>query len=282
MKSHRWYIYIFWHTITLAVINAWLLYKRDCKACKIPKKEILNRRGFQAQLASSLILVNSISPLTSMTVIPQRPVSALRRLCVPPMDVRKDKVAHFPVKSKRGRCRHCDKGYTNTLCRKCSDISRALQWTGSAGSAWQQGKIQDKEACSGIFEPRSKDTHNRQVQEVQQDPTVAKKYGVKGGRNAFVTVVIHIGTTNISDRHSEVLKKHYQMLLDTARKNTDARIVILWTSSHLQEAIRAVQHILWAAVLAPWLVHLQQLGLHGQLVLVLGAVNVLPEGRASP
>ncbi|KAL0151442.1 hypothetical protein M9458_053228 [Cirrhinus mrigala] len=26
MKSHRWYIYIFWHTIILAVINSWLLY----------------------------------------------------------------------------------------------------------------------------------------------------------------------------------------------------------------------------------------------------------------
>ncbi|KAL7833680.1 hypothetical protein AOLI_G00286400 [Acnodon oligacanthus] len=57
MKSHRWYIYIFWHAIILAIINAWLLYKRDCKACIIPKKEMLNRRGFQVQLASSLILV---------------------------------------------------------------------------------------------------------------------------------------------------------------------------------------------------------------------------------
>ncbi|XP_016329239.1 piggyBac transposable element-derived protein 3-like, partial [Sinocyclocheilus anshuiensis] len=59
MKSHRWYIYIFWHTIILAVINAWLLYKRDCKALKMTKKEILNRRQFQAQLATSLILVNT-------------------------------------------------------------------------------------------------------------------------------------------------------------------------------------------------------------------------------
>ena len=57
MKSHRWYIYIFWHTIILAVINAWLLYKRDCKALKMTKKEIRNRR--QAQLATSLILVNT-------------------------------------------------------------------------------------------------------------------------------------------------------------------------------------------------------------------------------
>ena len=36
IKSRRWYMYIFWHTIILAVVNAWLLYKRDCKALKVP------------------------------------------------------------------------------------------------------------------------------------------------------------------------------------------------------------------------------------------------------
>ncbi|KAL7844760.1 hypothetical protein SRHO_G00232990 [Serrasalmus rhombeus] len=39
-------------------------------------------------------------------------------------------------------------------------------------------------------------------------------------------MVIHVGTKDISDRRSEVLKKHFQTLLDTARKKTDARIVI--------------------------------------------------------
>ncbi|KAL7884031.1 hypothetical protein AOLI_G00068010 [Acnodon oligacanthus] len=56
--------------------------------------------------------VTSQRPLTSMTVIPQGPVTALRKLCVPPVDVRKDMIAHFPVKWKRGRRRRCDKGYT--------------------------------------------------------------------------------------------------------------------------------------------------------------------------
>ncbi|XP_060760426.1 piggyBac transposable element-derived protein 3-like [Neoarius graeffei] len=63
LKSHHWYIYIFWHTIILAVINAWLLYKQDCKAWAIPKKEILIRRWFQAQLASSLILTGTSVPV---------------------------------------------------------------------------------------------------------------------------------------------------------------------------------------------------------------------------
>ena len=55
LKSRRWYMHIFWHTITLAVVNAWLIYKRDCQALK--ENKILNLRRFQAQLASSLILV---------------------------------------------------------------------------------------------------------------------------------------------------------------------------------------------------------------------------------
>ena len=57
VKARRWYIYIFWHTITLAVVNAWLLYKRDCAALNKPEKEIKILRRFQSELADSLILV---------------------------------------------------------------------------------------------------------------------------------------------------------------------------------------------------------------------------------
>ncbi|XP_042626605.1 piggyBac transposable element-derived protein 3-like [Cyprinus carpio] len=123
MKSHRWYIYIFWHTIILAVINGGLLYKRNCKALQMTKKEILNSRQFQAQLATSLILVNThnttpkrgrpssgkTNPFTQKVTSgspfnPQkRPSStdvsppAEKSLDQPPLDVRKDMIAHFPV-----------------------------------------------------------------------------------------------------------------------------------------------------------------------------------------
>ncbi|KAM3602431.1 uncharacterized protein V6R79_003969 [Siganus canaliculatus] len=30
MRSRRWYIYLFWHTIMLGLVNAWLIYRRDC------------------------------------------------------------------------------------------------------------------------------------------------------------------------------------------------------------------------------------------------------------
>lgn len=144
MKSYRWYLYIFWHTIILAVINAWLLYKRDCKALDIPKKQMLNRRMFQAQLASSLILIGtagsvskrgrpSASPVSSRggTLTSQKrqftddggssaAMTAKKSNAHPPKEVCKDMIGHFPIKADRGRCRHCAKGYTNTLCRKCN------------------------------------------------------------------------------------------------------------------------------------------------------------------
>lgn len=41
-------------------------------------------------------------------------------------------------------------------------------------------EMQAKEVNSGAFEPRTIDAHNQQVQEVKQDPTKAKQYGVKG------------------------------------------------------------------------------------------------------
>lgn len=30
VRSRRWYIYLFWHTIMLDLANAWLIYQRDC------------------------------------------------------------------------------------------------------------------------------------------------------------------------------------------------------------------------------------------------------------
>lgn len=44
-----------------------------------------------------------------------------------------------------------------------------------------RSEMQDNEVCSGYFEPRTLHTHNRQVQEVRRDPSVAKQYSVKGG-----------------------------------------------------------------------------------------------------
>ncbi|KAM4593211.1 uncharacterized protein PAE49_006138 isoform 3-T3 [Odontesthes bonariensis] len=103
-----------------SVVNAWLLYKRHCQALKMPKKEIINMRKFQAQVASSLILVNT-TPKTPKRGRPSSnpdaagsPLNAGKRpspgdgspkcpsskkACThPPQDVRNDQTGHFPMK----------------------------------------------------------------------------------------------------------------------------------------------------------------------------------------
>jgi hypothetical protein len=55
IRAKRWYIYIFWHTIKLMLINAWLSYRRACTVLGMRKKDVLNQRHFQAKIATLLI-----------------------------------------------------------------------------------------------------------------------------------------------------------------------------------------------------------------------------------
>ncbi|KAJ8382435.1 hypothetical protein SKAU_G00032130 [Synaphobranchus kaupii] len=53
-KCRRWYMYIWWHTVTVAVINGWILYRRDQKKLE-PQNKTMPLRKFQASVATSLI-----------------------------------------------------------------------------------------------------------------------------------------------------------------------------------------------------------------------------------
>ncbi|KAJ8344740.1 hypothetical protein SKAU_G00289330 [Synaphobranchus kaupii] len=119
IRSMRWYLTILWHTIILGVVNAWLQYKRDCKTLQIPEKEVMNRRHFQAQLATSLIQTNTMKRGRPSMDESRAPRAAMAR-SAPPPDVRRDNVGHLPMKvEKRGRCVHCKDGYTTTACIEC-------------------------------------------------------------------------------------------------------------------------------------------------------------------
>lgn len=120
MKSKRWYMYLFWHSLTIAMLNAWLMYRRDCRALQLPKSSILNRRRFQAEVASCLVNVNAAKKRGRPSV-DEMPAKVLRMIHNGACEiVRKDSFAHWPVKvSKRGRCKVCKRNQTNTLCEKC-------------------------------------------------------------------------------------------------------------------------------------------------------------------
>ena len=38
-KYRRWYMYLFWHSLMIAIVNAWLLYRRDCESLQLPRKQ---------------------------------------------------------------------------------------------------------------------------------------------------------------------------------------------------------------------------------------------------
>lgn len=125
LRSRRWYMYLFWHTVTVALINAWLVYRRDCRLSNTPSKEIMKRRHFQSCVGSSLILVNADvnHKRGRLSTDEQRAAKSARKKARkgPCPDAQLDAVGHWPEKTeKRGRCALCTTGYTDTACQKCT------------------------------------------------------------------------------------------------------------------------------------------------------------------
>ena len=52
LKSKRWYMYIFYHILTIALVNDWFVYKRDRAVLGIVKS--LPFRKFRAHVATTL------------------------------------------------------------------------------------------------------------------------------------------------------------------------------------------------------------------------------------
>uniref|UniRef100_A0A087XB13 PiggyBac transposable element-derived protein domain-containing protein n=1 Tax=Poecilia formosa TaxID=48698 RepID=A0A087XB13_POEFO len=105
-RSQRWYIYIWWHTITVAVINAWIRYRRDLEKLH-PRQKHLPLRRFQA----------SVATLSSPEATPTPP--RRRKTTELPPDVRKDGLNHFPTWETRQRCKPCVKHLCLNKDRNC-------------------------------------------------------------------------------------------------------------------------------------------------------------------
>ncbi|CAL9686005.1 unnamed protein product [Knipowitschia caucasica] len=122
-KSRRWYMYIWWHTVTVAVINAWNLYRRDQQTLRSGEKSMPLRR-FQAAVGNSLTSagkarIRSGRPQTSSRA-GGTPALRKRPCARVPSDVRKDGIDHFPTWESRQRCKHCTGNhFTHVYCEKC-------------------------------------------------------------------------------------------------------------------------------------------------------------------
>ncbi|CAG5056929.1 unnamed protein product [Parnassius apollo] len=127
IKSRKWYMRLFYHILDLAVINSWVLLKKNCTAKGIPEKQLPNLGEFRNILADALCNVG-----TSNGAKRGRPsnVDLEREHAknpkgpghpVPCKDIRIDGVEHWPIFSKRLRCKipQC-KGTTQWACSKCN------------------------------------------------------------------------------------------------------------------------------------------------------------------
>lgn len=119
-RSRRWYIYIWWHTVTVAVINAWIRYRRDLEKLQ-PRQKPLPLRRFQASVGTALTSAGKVKkcgrPLSSPEATPTPPRK--RKTTEVPPDVRKDGLDHFPTWETRQRCKHCTGHFTHVYCQKC-------------------------------------------------------------------------------------------------------------------------------------------------------------------
>lgn len=52
LKARRWYMYIFYHSIQMMVVNSWLMYRKDAKA--LNEKKLMKLAVFQSRLATQL------------------------------------------------------------------------------------------------------------------------------------------------------------------------------------------------------------------------------------
>lgn len=95
MRSHVDHLYLLWHTITLGLPHAWLIYSRDCKLLGVLKP--LKQSGYEEHKEA----------VPSLNATPPPPLPRRIRVRAPD-DVRADQVVRWPVKcDKRGCCKLC-------------------------------------------------------------------------------------------------------------------------------------------------------------------------------
>ncbi|XP_038149898.1 piggyBac transposable element-derived protein 2-like isoform X2 [Cyprinodon tularosa] len=127
MKSKRWYMRLFAYTIDLAISNAWLMYRRDCKELKLDSQSLKSFRIEVFKHASNqrLSVVRSGRSSDSLRAafdVP-KPVRG-HRGSNPTEAVRFDhSVFHVPVYTHRQTCKYCSRkdniARSNVFCGVC-------------------------------------------------------------------------------------------------------------------------------------------------------------------
>ena len=98
IRSRRWYIYIWIHTLVIAVVNACFLYRRNEKLLN-PEKKTMPLRTFQSFVADGLITANvRVREKPSLESLSLPILQRVKRVqSIPTHDVRIDCIDHFPT-----------------------------------------------------------------------------------------------------------------------------------------------------------------------------------------
>lgn len=127
LKSKKFYLRFFFHFADMALVSSWLMYRRDCDALAVPKKEQLDLLMFKASVASCLCEQNKDlsrkrgRPSLSVDAEIEKKKKRGPVATTPHREVRQDSVGHWPeVAQKRQRCKMpgCT-GQPVSFCTKC-------------------------------------------------------------------------------------------------------------------------------------------------------------------
>ena len=112
-------MYIWLHSVTIAVVNAWLLYRRDQSIHGA--KKTLKLRDFQSQVANSLRLADRKVERPSLLATGKKRKLERKQTNVA-IDIWTDGIDHMPLWDKeRNRCQLCkDNKFSYIRCIKCN------------------------------------------------------------------------------------------------------------------------------------------------------------------
>ena len=98
LGTKKWYFHLVYYCINVAIVNAWLLYKRHCQQDNVTRKNMMQLLEFQSRIAESLLREKKVirgRPKSDTTSLPpKRKKSAA--VHVPSDEIRLDNVAHLP------------------------------------------------------------------------------------------------------------------------------------------------------------------------------------------
>lgn len=118
LRSKHWYMYHFWHTVKIAAVNMWFIYKRHVYQ---RGHRSMPLREFLAELATAIVLFRKRPPGRPSIELP--PPAKKQSTMATPRDVRFDTKEHWPIwNTRRNRCKACAGDYTFKVVRSAKKV----------------------------------------------------------------------------------------------------------------------------------------------------------------